>query len=150
MTRLIDAEALKKAFECWKNMDDYYHDTDCNDIPFSEAYDLIDKAPTVTPETKKRCADCQNFELSDARTMIGCCHLLQSLITAGCSACENFKEKQNDDEVHYEDRPHGKWITLKIGATYILYNCNLCDVRNEKKSKFCPNCGADMRGEDNG
>lgn len=45
--RLIDADALKKAFKAWKTMDDYYHDTDCNDIPFSEAFDLIDNSPTV-------------------------------------------------------------------------------------------------------
>ena len=45
--RLIDANALKKAFEAWKTTDDYHHDTDCIDIPFSEAFDLIDNAPTV-------------------------------------------------------------------------------------------------------
>lgn len=45
--RLIDADELKKAFESWKAMDDYYHDTDCDDIPLSEANDLIDNAPTV-------------------------------------------------------------------------------------------------------
>lgn len=44
--RLIDADDLKKAFEAWKTMDDYYHDTDCDDIPLSEAFDLIDNAPT--------------------------------------------------------------------------------------------------------
>ena len=44
---LISRSELKKAFESWKNMDDYYHDSNCNDIPFSEAYDLIDNAPTV-------------------------------------------------------------------------------------------------------
>lgn len=50
--RLIDADALKKAFESWKSMDDYYHNTDCDDIPFSEAYDLIDNAPTVERPTR--------------------------------------------------------------------------------------------------
>ena len=45
--RLIDADALRKAFEAWKTMDDYYHNTDCDDIPLSEAYDLIDNAPTI-------------------------------------------------------------------------------------------------------
>lgn len=48
--RLIDADELIDAFKAWKNMDDYYHDTDCNDIPFSEAFDLIDNAPTISPE----------------------------------------------------------------------------------------------------
>ena len=44
---LISREALKNAFKAWKTMDDYYHDTDCNDIPLSEAFDLINNAPTV-------------------------------------------------------------------------------------------------------
>ena len=43
---LISRSALKEAFKAWKNMDDYYHNTDCNDIPLSEAFDLIDNAPT--------------------------------------------------------------------------------------------------------
>ena len=45
--RPIDANALKEAFNSWKNMDDYYHNTDCVDIPFTEVFDLIDNAPTV-------------------------------------------------------------------------------------------------------
>ena len=45
--RLIDADALKEAFKAWKTMDDYYHNKDCDDIPFTEAFDLIDNAPTV-------------------------------------------------------------------------------------------------------
>ena len=44
---LISREALKNAFKSWKTMDDYYHGTDCNDIPLTEAFDLIDNAPTV-------------------------------------------------------------------------------------------------------
>ena len=51
--QLISREALKEAFKAWKTMDDYYHNTDCNNIPFSEAFDLIDNAPTVEPENAK-------------------------------------------------------------------------------------------------
>ena len=29
----------------WKDMDDYYHNTDCVDIPLKEAYDMIDQTP---------------------------------------------------------------------------------------------------------
>ena len=50
---LISREALKEAFKGWKGMDDYYHNTDCVDIPFSEAYDLIDNAPTVKAYTEE-------------------------------------------------------------------------------------------------
>ena len=47
---LISRKALKEAFKAWKTMDDYYHDSDCNDIPFSEAFDLIDNAPAILSE----------------------------------------------------------------------------------------------------
>lgn len=40
---LIRREDLKNAFKSWKVMDDYYHDTDCDNIPFTEAFDLIDE-----------------------------------------------------------------------------------------------------------
>ena len=55
---LISREALKEAFKGWKGMDDYYHNTDCVDIPFSEAYDLIDNAPTVDIPTEL-CKGCR-------------------------------------------------------------------------------------------
>ena len=49
--------------------------------------------------------------------------------------------------------PQGKWITSKIDGE--KYNCSECggacwyyDYRGDiSKSNFCPNCGADMRGE---
>lgn len=50
--RLIDANALKDAFNAWKNMDDYYHDSNCVDIPFEEAFDIIDNAPTIEERQK--------------------------------------------------------------------------------------------------
>ena len=28
--------------------------------------------------------------------------------------------------------------------------CSVCDIHVEYTSKFCPHCGADMRGEDDG
>ena len=39
---------------------------------------------------------------------------------------------------------HGEWIDFKNG-----WKCNACEKWNSEKSKFCPNCGADMRGENN-
>ena len=50
--RLIDANALKDALNAWKNMDDYYHDSNCVDIPFTEAFDIIDNAPTIEDRQK--------------------------------------------------------------------------------------------------
>jgi predicted RNA-binding Zn-ribbon protein involved in translation (DUF1610 family) len=51
---------------------------------------------------------------------------------------------------------HGKW--KKIGVWGRVYKCNQCgnfldfDAVNAGRgdANFCPNCGADMRGEQNG
>ena len=48
---------------------------------------------------------------------------------------------------------HGKWIdkTMSVpnghGQTYGKYGCSLCKGKVRYKTDFCPNCGADMRGE---
>ena len=58
---------------------------------------------------------------------------------------------------------HAKWITI-IGFTGVEYmgckettvdgyRCSVCDGEihyTQKHYKFCPFCGADMRGADNG
>ena len=45
-------------------------------------------------------------------------------------------------------RRKGKWMR---GWRYRdIYRCNLCGVWQFNDSHFCPNCGADMREEDNG
>lgn len=61
----------------------------------------------------------------------------------------------------YEDakaeRKKGKWITKSTfmpdhyGGYYIdQYVCTNCESEFFKPSKFCPNCGADLRGKDEG
>lgn len=37
---------------------------------------------------------------------------------------------------------HGEWLWG--------YECNQCKADNPRASYFCPNCGADMRGEEDG
>ena len=47
-------------------------------------------------------------------------------------------------------RKRGKWIdeTFKPwGLVYHPYRCDQCGEHSEADSNFCPNCGADMRGE---
>lgn len=53
----------------------------------------------------------------------------------------------------YEERPHGEWH----GNNFDEHSCPLCghaalyeeepDGYYEVQSNFCPNCGADMRGD---
>lgn len=44
------------------------------------------------------------------------------------------------------ERPQGEWIrTALYGET--CYECNKCNRHQPHITKFCPNCGADMRGK---
>lgn len=57
----------------------------------------------------------------------------------------------------YKNRPKGKWLLLDKCSNEGVY-CSNClkkvyrkEYANQKvKSNFCPNCGADMRGKENG
>ena len=45
-----------------------------------------------------------------------------------------------------EERKKGKWIKREIG--WKCSNCTLCtNDRGADSFNFCPNCGADMRGD---
>lgn len=49
------------------------------------------------------------------------------------------------------DRPHGEWISLANGnGINCGRKCSLCGKTVEFSENFCPQCGADMRGNDNG
>ena len=54
--------------------------------------------------------------------------------------------------VAYVERPKGEWI--KDESSSIAYRCSNCEVLQHwspiknGKYNFCPNCGADTRGED--
>lgn len=46
----------------------------------------------------------------------------------------------------YEDRAEGEW--QKVSEKYPRYVCTACNhLFNNKGYKFCPNCGAKMKGE---
>ena len=57
--------------------------------------------------------------------------------TWGMKTCENFLEKKK-----------GEWITDEKGVTY----CGNCRCIDDYASvhNFCPICGADMRGKEDG
>ena len=44
-------------------------------------------------------------------------------------------------------RKTGKWFK---SSQYSNWYCNRCNYETGMRPKFCPNCGADMRGEENG
>lgn len=44
------------------------------------------------------------------------------------------------------ERPHGKWIYVCCFGDEFP-QCSVCGKINDVKSRFCPDCGADMRKE---
>ena len=45
---------------------------------------------------------------------------------------------------------HGRWIEKEYCEPfggYYLFHCSECDAPNARERNYCPNCGADMRGE---
>ena len=68
---------------------------------------------------------------------------------------DSDKLREIVNEAMENARPHGEWeevyLTPEEKCFYgELWECSVCRVK-DKKSNFCPKCGADMReGEENG
>lgn len=67
----------------------------------------------------------------------------------------NEKVKAADDVIKAFKRPHGKWIYKQV-YDYEYWECSNCGepwttiegTPKDNNMKFCPNCGADMRGKE--
>lgn len=44
------------------------------------------------------------------------------------------------------DRPSGEWVEHKL-FEHSWYTCSECNFHGSKEFTYCPNCGADMRGD---
>lgn len=119
MTRLIDADALKKVIAKFQEEEnERLPNPLCGSIGLNALNRLIDYAPTVTPDM------------------------------AQVLAYENGKSSE---------RPKGKWIDNGCVGYYGIreWYCSNCKFRwitCKKESldpdwRFCPTCGADMRGD---
>ena len=53
--------------------------------------------------------------------------------------------------VEIEERKVGKWIEIwDLDHLVVLaYQCSECGIMINTKSNYCPNCGAEMRGDKN-
>ena len=102
----------------------------------------------INIEMPKNCVEC------DRKGIRNNCRL----IFDGCANCGRHP---NCPLVEIEERKVGKWICvhhLENKITYDSWKCSECqhDFNSEEESmvdfdeyKFCPNCGADMRGSEN-
>ena len=67
----------------------------------------------------------------------------------------NLLDKGSEDTVlnaiyYLENQPSrkGHWIAHSDGGIWIkYYECSECHKHKSEKTDFCPNCGADMRGD---
>ena len=71
----------------------------------------------------------------------------------------NFTEEEKDilinairNSIPYEERPQGTWRSCKQGDIPITDRCTNCNYEMKwykNKHKYYPNCGAEMRNEQN-
>ena len=69
---------------------------------------------------------------------------LHDLMYRAADTIEMLSEKAREPK-------QGEWIYHRPPDDWVmsLYSCSECDHIEEGKPNFCPNCGADMRGEKN-
>ena len=131
MTRLIDAEALKQDIS-----------TEWLTAQTKQAfYKIIDNAPTVEPEIKK--VPIANITFDEEK--------LKELTD------EIVERIKNGEIVLKDERPHGEW--KEYGDIYSKggVKCSICGYQTNNRlqlavgcgNNYCPNCGADMRGDAN-
>lgn len=125
MSDLISREALRKAFH-----ERIWH---FDKSSWDEANALIDNAPTIDPE-KVLIANV-NFDEDKLKEIV---------------QTEVIDRIKNGELVlKEEEKPQGEWIKTNelIGEHFNnVFVCNQCGARAVDKLKFCPECGADMRG----
>ena len=126
MTRLIDAEALKSDFQ-----------------------DRLRKAKNWKENALNKGDD--ELVIRAEATIDFICEVIMTIDNAPTVVAENATT----------ERPHGEWIekiyTEKLGHGYLTHHdivCSVCGDSGEddegipQNYKFCPNCGADMRGKE--
>ena len=76
---------------------------------------------------------------------------MSPLLSFGTAKIVNDLQKLPKEDV--QEVRHGEWRTKSKtrmgshGESYFVYGCSLCKKQIKYKTDFCPNCGADMRGE---
>ena len=86
----------------------------------SKEKQIEEMARTLCGEKEKRCQDCDSYDL-----------------------CEFWVEASTLHNNGYRKQCEGEWEVFGIANP----KCSLCRSYNIEKSRFCPNCGAKMKGE---
>lgn len=137
MMKLIDADNLM-----YELHNQYFFD--CDDRPM--VLDKIEAQPTIEIVTCKECRDGEYREDFDDYE----CHCTGwGLVNDGDFYCADGKRKE-EIMVNAPKLKRGKWILQGLSPYEGIRACSECwkeyDIR--ANFNFCPNCGADMRGEE--
>lgn len=64
-------------------------------------------------------------------------------------ACVDILEKIENMPTIKPKRKTGKWVFHRPPDDWVLslFTCDQCGYMNEGESRYCPECGADMKGE---
>lgn len=80
--------------------------------------------------------------------------LIKSLATeTGCMdrvfhAMDVADMVKNFPAADVRENVRGEWTMLDPDEYLLPFRCSHCNRNSENKYDFCPNCGADMRGEE--
>lgn len=70
-------------------------------------------------------------------------------VAVNCKDCDGY-EAGYSAGLKDAERPQGEWIEMTDNYGHSSYFCSRCGTQEGKLSDVCPNCGADMRGDNNG
>lgn len=99
--------------------------------------DLINGVPSAQPDTDEWCLDCKEYDQEKHS-----CPRWNRVIrqTVEDWKAEQPERKKDRWERHYcEDGNPDGWACSKCGEWFYF---------GDKKPNFCPDCGADLRGDD--
>lgn len=130
MTRLIEEEEAFKVLSAY-----YKHRTPIQDYALHDALSRVPSADLVN----EWCTDCKEYDQTQH-----CCHRFTKVIR---QAQEELKQnavpvkrgKWIDDGQYSDNFPHHEWRCSECGEHVIEIDTPWF--------KYCPECGADMRGE---
>lgn len=129
MTRLIDADDERLQTELFT----YTRYTAIDEAPFETALRALDDAQTIDAVEVVRCGECRYVE-----TVL--CPFHQGNF---CYTNADYCSKGTSDANIIK----GAWVELIYdGIKKTEYRCNVCGFSQNVMSKYCPSCGAYMRG----
>lgn len=130
---LISREALKKVITANHYLLSAKNNSTDYGMFTTGIMEAIDNAPTVEPQK----VEIIPYEVTE------------KVIEKIALCADTIKNIDWDKAIEaYKARPHGEW--LYIDNEWGTFQCDQCKKHSSINFYFCPNCGADMRGGEDG